>query len=534
MTQETHYLTAPEDRISFFQKFIYGLGSLCNQLLVAAMSVLTIVFVPGLHMNPALAGKIMAIPRFIDALIDPLMGFITDKTKSKWGRRRPYIFIGALLSGIVFIVMWQIPENKTENYYFYFFAIWFIIYYIAYTVFAAPFVALGYEMTPDYHERTKLMSMSNTVGQFAWTLSPWLYPMIWRAEFITNFFNKVFAYFHLPESWKGMFIYKDMIDGTRHISIWMGIFIIIIGVLPAIFIKERYYKIATAEEKEKDTEAPQVSGYTVIMSRFIEFFKGFLITFKNLEFLKLCATMFLVFNGFQLIAGLGPFNINYYLFGGDWGKSATFMAWFFCISSIMTSIVIPFISWISSKLGKRRAFYIATSVAIFGYIIKWFCYTAIGNNSTEILFSFPVFGWTFNVYRSYYMFLCTPFIGFSLGGLFTLVGAMMADVCDQDELQTSHRREGLFGAVNWWVVKLGMALAFYISGYLLNMTGFKESLGGAQTEQALFLMRLCEVGIPIVTSLLAIFFIAMYQITEQKAHEIRQELEKRRGKANAV
>jgi GPH family glycoside/pentoside/hexuronide:cation symporter len=116
-----------------------------------------------------------------------------------------------------------------------------------------------------------------------------------------------------------------------------------------------------------------------------------------------------------------------------------------------------------------------------------------------------------------------------MGALFTLMGSMIADVCDLDELETDHRREGMFGSIFWWVVKLGMAMAFAISGGLLNATGFEVSFGGNQSESTFFFMRLFDVLIPAITSLLAILTIATFSITEAKAHEIRLELEQRRG-----
>ena len=124
----------------------------------------------------------------------------------------------------------------------------------------------------------------------------------------------------------------------------------------------------------------------------------------------------------------------------------------------------------------------------------------------------------------------TPFIAFGLGGLFTLMGSMVADVCDLDELNTGHRREGMFGSIFWWVVKLGQSVAIAGGGVLLNVTGFDVTLGGGQTEEALTLMRACDAFIPVAGSAIAIWAVASYSITEEKAHEIRMQLEERRGK----
>jgi len=107
---------------------------------------------------------------------------------------------------------------------------------------------------------------------------------------------------------------------------------------------------------------------------------------------------------------------------------------------------------------------------------------------------------------------------------------MIADVCDYDELQTGTRREGMFSGIFWWVLKLGLAGASLLSGILLNATGFKVELGLHQSASALFWMRMCDVGIPIVTSLVAIYIIMTFEVSEDNAYDIRKQLEAKRGK----
>ena len=88
----------------------------------------------------------------------------------------------------------------------------------------------------------------------------------------------------------------------------------------------------------------------------------------------------------------------------------------------------------------------------------------------------------------------------------------------------------MYGSIFWWVVKLGQSVAIAGGGFLLNITGFDVALGGEQTDEALTLMRLCDAFIPVAASAIAIWAVASYSITEEKAHEIRLLLEERRGK----
>ena len=86
-------------KVPFGQKVAFGLGMLANQMFPAALGIFMVVLVQGLGMKPWMWGVVAFLPRLSDALTDPIMGFITDNTKSRWGRRRPYIFIGAILAG---------------------------------------------------------------------------------------------------------------------------------------------------------------------------------------------------------------------------------------------------------------------------------------------------------------------------------------------------------------------------------------------------------------------------------------------------
>ena len=144
-------MLSPADRIPKTEKLAYGIGALVNNLMAAAMGTMSIVLNLGLGMNPAVVGTLMALPRLLDALTDPVMGYVSDHSRLRWGRRRPFIFVGALVSGAIFAGLWQMPAGHSEDFYFWFFLIGANLFYLGYTVFATPLIALGYEMTPDYN-----------------------------------------------------------------------------------------------------------------------------------------------------------------------------------------------------------------------------------------------------------------------------------------------------------------------------------------------------------------------------------------------
>ena len=116
--QSTHHTTARKDRISIFQKAAYSIGSLVNQFQAAAIGNLVIVLNLGLGMSPALVGLIGAIPRLIDAFSDPLIGYSSDNTRTRYGRRKPWIFFGAISSGFLFALLFQLHKGHAMGFIF--------------------------------------------------------------------------------------------------------------------------------------------------------------------------------------------------------------------------------------------------------------------------------------------------------------------------------------------------------------------------------------------------------------------------------
>ena len=126
------------------------------------------------------------------------------------------------------------------------------------------------------------------------------------------------------------------------------------------------------------------------------------------------------------------------------------------------------------------------------------------------------------------MFLfALPFHSFGIGSLFTIMMSMTADICDLDELENGVRREGLLGAVYWWMVKLGFGVAALLSGFILWLVGFDPE---QVTESATTGMRLFYTFLPIFGVVFAILIMKNYDITEERANEIKKELEIRKSK----
>ena len=473
----SHYETAAKDRVPFVQKAAFGAGHLVNNLLPGSLGIFMFFLLTACGMDPFLAGLLGGLPRIFDAITDPIMGFISDNTKSRYGRRRPYIFVGAILSGVLFAVLWQLNPDNTQMYNFWYFLLFSMVYLIGNTIFSTPLIGLGYEMTSDYNERTRLMAFSQTLGQVAWMIVPWFWVLIANPN-----------------------LFETQAIGVRQLSVIVGAICIVLGVLPAIFCK--------GIDSSKMENRKKIS-FSTLFSNLIDLFKGIGQVFKNIPFVRLCGATFLVFNGFQMVASFSYFIIVFYMFKGDYGLAGNWPAWFSTVSAFATAfLVIPVITAISNKLGKRKAFIIATLISIVGYVLKW---------------------WGFNPDNPWLIFMPLPLMAFGIGGLFTLMMSMTADVCDLDELYNGMpRKEGTFGAIYWWMVKLGQAIALVLGGLVLKLVGFDQN-AAVQTVETVTKLRIADITIPAITAALAIVVMWKYDLTEEKAREIKTELVKRRG-----
>ena len=458
------------------QKIAFGFGMLANQMFPAVISIFIVVLVQNLGFPGWMWGVVSLVPRLFDAITDPIMGFISDNTKSKWGRRKQYVLLGAVIMGISFIIMWQLYKDNTVDYNFTYFLLWSLVFYVGLTIFSVPYVAMGYEMSNDFHERTNIMAVAQFIGQWAWVIAPWFWVVMDDKSFFES--GEV---------------------AVRELAIWVGIICMVFAMIPAIFIKSK----STLNEKYDS-----ITFKNILKSLHTIFILNFGQALKIKAFRKLCVATFLIFNAFNTVAAFTYFIIVFFLFNGATGPDG---AWwwptlFGSVGALVTTfLVIPVVTQISKKIGKKKAFIVSQSVSIIGYIMLWFLFIPG---------------------KPYFFLFALPFFSFGIGGLFTLMMSMTADVIDLDELNTGKRREGIFGAIYWWMVKFGFGIAGGLSGVIFSVIGW-ESGGATQSEEALFGLRLFFSGLPILGTLIAIYIMWDYDLSEEKAGEIRAKLETR-------
>ncbi len=471
-------LTAHKDGVPFGQKLAFGIGMFANQMFPAILTIFMVVLVEDLGFPGWMWSLIYFFPRIFDAITDPIMGFISDNTKSKWGRRKQYVFIGGLLMGVGFIFMWQLYAEDTLQYNFWYFFLWSIVFYLGLTFFSVPYVAMGYEMSDDFHERTNIMAIAQWIGQWAWVIAPWFWVIMYDPEWFPS---------------------ADV--AVRELAIWVAIPCAICALVPAIFIRSK----STLHEKYEPLNAANIGNS---LKKIIESFKE---AFKIKQFRKLCVATFLIFNAFNTVAALTFFVVVYKLFNGDADASGIWVSLFGCLGALGTTfIVIPTIAWMAKVMGKKKAFMVAQAISIVGYIMLYFLFI-------------PGKPWMY--------IIGLPFFSFGIGSLFTIMMSMTADVIDIDELNSGKRREGIFGAIYWWMVKVGFAIAGALSGIIIAIVGFNPDLATTEQQPAVDGLLAFFCFFPMAGTIVAMLVMRKYDVSEKRANEIRLELEKRKAVA---
>ena len=464
-------------KVPMTQKIAFGVGMLANQMFPAAISIFIVVLVQDLGFPGWMWGVVSLAPRIFDSLTDPIMGFISDNTKSKWGRRRQYVFLGAITMGISFVIMWQLFRDSSIDYNFAYFLFWSIVFYLGLTIFSVPYVAMGYEMSDDFHERTSIMAIAQWIGQWAWVIAPWF----WVIMYDTAWFETA-----------------DI--AVRELAIWVGLACSICAMVPAIFIKSK----STLEEDYSPMTMKNIGG------SLIKIWDSFGEAFTSAPFRKLCFATFLIFNAFNTVAAFTFFIIVYYLFNGDAGAAGIWPTLFGSVGALCTTfLVIPIVAKMSKAIGKKKAFLISQSISVLGYMMLWFLFIPG---------------------KPYLFLIALPFFSFGIGGLFTIMISMTADVIDLDELTSGQRREGIFGAIYWWMVKFGFAIAGGLSGAIFSVIGFDTALE-VQPESAIVGLRLFFSGLPILGTVIAMLIMRNYDISEERANEIKAQLKIKRAES---
>ena len=466
MSARLEHVTAPEDRVPIAQKIGYGLGAMVTIVAVNSLVQLaSLVYVVGLGISAIWIGYAQALPRLWDAIVDPFLGNLSDNSRSRYGRRIPFLVAGGVLIGIAFWLPWAVPRDWSKAAMFAYFAATSLLFYSVVPIFSIAHGALGLEMTPDHHEKTSVFAYASFIGNVGALMLPWVY-------FLAN--RPIFA--------------GDEVNGVKWICLGMSAVLTAAALVCAFVCKEGKLEQARSQQR-------------------VPILESFAATYRNRTFVRLVAVFVLLMVGFQVVMGFGNYIQIFYLFGGDKGAASSLMAQNGTLWAIVAIVgVLPMTS-LSKRFGKRATVLAALALIAGGNLAKIICYDPALPRLTYL-----------------------PTVCLSLGMVFcfSLVNSMISDICDEDELATGIRREGIyFATYNWWW-KVAVSIATVASGYLQRFTGFVEG-AGTQSSATLFWLRFWEIGLPSLLCGIGIALLARYPLTEARAYEIQALLAERRS-----
>ena len=459
-------------RVSLVEKVAFAIGGISTSITGdASNSLVNPVFVLGFGISPAVVSMLGVVYRFVDAIFDMMMGLVSDRTRSRWGRRRPYIFVGVILYALWMPVIWLFGRNWSVSVITVWMAVSILVAYLFSSVCNIPYQCMLLEMTPDSKERTNVAAFRGYFGWVAYILMAWS----WRIIQLPIFNNAAGK--------------PDILTGARWLSVGMGVIVIGLGVLPAIFGRERYYKAAVKEGQ-------------------VSFLQNFKLTFACKPFMLLSLYSLLLFIGTNLNIGLAFYTRLAYVCQGDQKLASNLSGIEGTLCMIISLLGFPIFQWVANHHGKRFALIIVMIIMFFASV------------STFV---------TYNPAHPYLSMLSGMLLAPANAALWMLIPSMLGDIVDHDELQNNERREGAFAAIYSWIYKVAVSVGMGFSGPLVVWAGFNAQPGASQSEHVLFLMRIFIVVIPAFCIMASILVLSRYPLTTGRVEEIRLELEARRG-----
>jgi GPH family glycoside/pentoside/hexuronide:cation symporter len=461
---DKHHSTLPADRQPFGRVFAYGMGGLIPiALFNIAGQLIGLMGNISMGLSAFWLGTIMIIPRLWDAFTDPLMGHISDNAQTRWGRRRPFILVGAIAVAITFVAMWWGPGvgEASDLVRLLYLLLFLLLFYTACTVFEIPHGALGMEMANDTHERTRLFSAKSFLGNLFAMGTPWLFAL-------ANL--KIFRGAGGNEA-----------DGMRWVSM----------VIAAILIPMAFWWFAACKEPVSRAKTERIG-----------FFENIKNTFQNRLFLLLVVVFFVLAMGFNFVALLNYYISIFYIFGGDKVAAGFLLGINGTVWAITGLLAVFPLNWLDRRLGKRNTLVFAILLMCGAQLSKIVCY---------------------NPEHPYLVLIPTVLLSAGMLMFFTLGPSMLGDICDENELRTGRRSDGSYYAVFWWFIKLGTAFASFVTGVLIVVSQFDETqtVGVDKLKGSIEVVQAAAAARPNIVK--ADFDVTTIAIHELRAHFTEKE-----------
>lgn len=480
MTQTNEQLIREPDateRVPLLTKIIYGTGdwSMASfgtlRQLFFAKFLLDIV-----GLSPNLATAVVVVGGLWDAINDPLIGAISDRVRTKWGRRRPFLLIFAIPYGLGFLLLWSAPPWETQTAIAIHMTLAFMITDTLWTLLGIPFLALTPEMTSDYDERTALTSYRMFFNLLASLVAAAAAPEIVAV---------------MPTPQQGYLVMAAIFGGVATLP-FLGVFLV-------------------TYEKDEYSEKPIPTVKESIRA-----------AWDNIPFRIATLINLLNWITFDLVGLMLPFFATYWLESGIQGARTTIPgigeptteSVIFFIMLTMAIAALPFWTYLSKKWNKHSAYIVGM---LFWAIVQLLIVTIQPGQRT-------------------YTIILATLAGISVATAHVLPDALFPDVMEWDELRTGKRREGIFYGVRTFIRKIAGTIAMATAFQVLYRTGYQQPPPGAvafqQNESALLAIRLLTGPGGAILLFSAIITAFYYPLNRKRYARIRRLLAAKRSKAD--
>lgn len=452
-----------KERLPIHSKLAYGVGGLTDFFFVNLIQAMAVpIFAIALGFDPFLLGIALAAARLVGALSDPIIGYSSDNLRWSKGRRKPFIFIGALVGALVMPLVWVLPAGDAYYQFGYLVVVLSIMAFL-HSVFNVPYGALGYELSPDYDERSSVFAWKYYVGMAGVLLAGWFY---WFTL--------------LP-------IFENEVAGVRWLSLIGGLVMVIGALAVLIGNHEISENLNLADKTEKSPVA------------------AFKETLHNRQFLLIQGALIAVALGTGVDGTIGMYLHVHYTCEGDKEFASLIGGVGGTLATLSIFLAVPLALGVSNNYGKREAALFGLGVLLVAIFAMPWC---ISPNNPWLV----VIVWVLATFGSQ----CAA----------VMYGAMVADICDEDEVKTRMRREGSYAAAGSFLGKLTQVFVLVLSGLMPRLAGYVDTSIPPNIDQLQW-MKAWLMITDLLGVLVAIGLLYFYALDRARAHRNRKTLDDR-------
>jgi glycoside/pentoside/hexuronide:cation symporter, GPH family len=479
--------TAPP-RLSWATCFWFGLGTNGTSTLIGVTGIFLLFYMTTmLGIDAAVAGGLIFAVKMYDLVIHPVLGHLSDRTQSRLGRRRPYLFVGAFMAGLSCYTMFAVPRIENEVALLAYYSAMLLLFATGYSIFSVPYLSMPAEMTTDYHERTRLMSFRTLFGAVGLLFGTAIAPLIVGLASPKAAAGAAAAVVLRPDDPTVACVMgtaaEQRAGGTFEGYAVMGA---VLGLIVFASMMLCFFGTARAPFAQR-TES---SAGLLAQIR---------VTLRNRPFVLLVTGKILQLTGVTAFSASLAFFAQYVV-----QMTGAQLGMFFGLFSLGTMLSIP--AWVAAarRFGKKHSYVVAVSL----FICFDLCLLAAGKGTVGL-----VLGLGF-------------MIGVSGGGLILLGVSMLPDTIEYDFRTTGVRREGVYAGV-WSTIETASAgVATLLTGLLLSGSGFIKTTAGqmaCQPQSAVDAIALAVAVTPAVLMAISLLFLTRYDLTQERLAALRDQ-----------